>query len=370
MTTTNMVRTLAAGAGLLALASCQTPPPAQPITLLDVPCASPPPLHCPDTACPSALIGNTGTAIDPKTNRNYFLDYPCDLKAGEKVTFVLNLHGGGSLGNWQRHYFPIMDYKEKYRLVIATPDAGQPGAGTWNAAVDDQHIHNIVEQIEGALGKQNIRAFWLAGHSFGGQTSNRYIMNDPFFQERVDGWVSLSGGRLGSKRSEVRATIPGPGPGAAAAPPAPPAGGPPAGGPPAGGPPGGGAMIDASILPEKPFSFIYEAGEHEWTSAGVPKESKWAQKLGCGPQPATPREVVDVKAGYVYDSTRQGERANKIWGFLPRPGTTKIWEYPRCKDGRVVADMSRMDKGHTEGLEPAITEEIVRMMVRARPNRS
>jgi hypothetical protein len=29
-----------------------------------------------------------------------------------------------------------------------------------------------------------------------------------------------------------------------------------------------------------------------------------------------------------------------------------------------------MDKGHTEGLEPAITEEIVRMMVRARPNRS
>jgi pimeloyl-ACP methyl ester carboxylesterase len=382
MATRTFARWLAAGAGLLALASCQTTQPGQAVTLLDVPCSSPPPLHCPDTACPGALIGNTGNATDPKTNRQYFLDYPCDLKPGEKVTFVLNLHGGGSLGNWQRHYFPIMDYKDKYRLVVVTPDAGQPGAGTWSPTVDDAHIHNIVEQVEGALGKENIKAFWLAGHSFGGQTSNRFIMNDPFFTERVDGWVSLSGGRLGSKRADVRATIPGPGPGAAApgaaapgaAAPGAAAGGPPAGAarPPgaAGGPPGGGAVIDAAILPEKPFSFIYEAGEHEWTSAGVPKESKWAQKLGCGPQPAKPREVADVKAGYVYDSTRQGATANKIWGFLPRPGTTKIWEYPRCKDGRIVADMSRIDKGHTEGLEPKITEEIVKMMVKAKPNRT
>lgn len=352
------LRLLASVTAAAVAAACQIAPPAQPIALLDVPCASPPPLHCPDTACPGALIGNTGNATDPKTGRNYFLDYPCDLKPGENVTFVLNLHGGGSLGNWQRHYFPIMDFKDQYRLVVATPDAGAPGAGTWNPAVDDQHLRNIVELVEGALGKDSIKAFWLAGHSFGGQTSNRFIMTDPFFTGRVDGWVSLSGGRLGSKRSDVRATIPGPGPG----------GPPPAAGatpPAAGGPPGGGAMIDASILPEKPFSFIYEAGEHEWTSAGVPKESKWAQKLGCQSQ-ATPREIADTKAGYVYDSTRQGATANKIWGFLPRPGTTKIWDYPGCKDGRIVADISRLDKGHTEGLEPKITEEIIRMMLSAK----
>jgi pimeloyl-ACP methyl ester carboxylesterase len=348
-------------AGGLVAASCQTTQ-VQPVTLLGVGCNTPPDLHCPEKDCPGVVISNTGNAKDPKTDRNFFLDYPCDLKPGEKVTLVLNLHGGGSLGKWQRHYFPIMDFKEKYRLVIVTPDAGGPGAGTWNAGVDDQHIHNIVAQVEGALGQENIKAFWLAGHSFGGQTSNRFIMTDPFFAERVDGWVSLSGGRLGSKRSDVRATIPGRGPGApAGGPPAP--GAAPAGGSPAGGP---GAMIDASILPEKPFSFIYEAGEHEWTSAGVPKESKWAQRLGCGPQPAGPREVVDTRAGYVYDSTRQGDRANKIWGFLPRPGMAKILEYPGCKDGRIVADISRMDKGHTEGLEPKITEEIAKLMVRAK----
>jgi pimeloyl-ACP methyl ester carboxylesterase len=359
---------LAAGAGLVALASCQTPPPAQPVTLLDVPCASPPPLHCPDADCPGELIGNTGTATDPKTGRNYFLDYPCDLRPGEKVTFVLNLHGGGSLGNWQRHYFPIMDFKEKYRLVIATPDAGQPGAGTWSPTVDDQHIRNIVEQVEGAVGVQNIKAFWLAGHSFGGQTSNRFIMNDAFFTDRVDGWVSLSGGRLGSRRADVRATIPRGSGGPAAGPPPAQAGGPPPGGPPGGGAGGTGAMIDAAILPEKPFSFIYEAGEHEWTEVGVPKESKWAQKLGCQPQ-AAPRQISDSKAGYVYD-TRSQANPNKVWGGRPAGGVARIWDYPRCKDGRIVADISRIGKGHTEGLEPNITEEIVKMMMKARPNRA
>ena len=356
-------RLLTAGAGLMALASCQTAPPAEPVTLLGVACSSPPPVHCPDTACPGTVTSAPGNAKDAATDRAYFLDYPCDLKPNEKVTFVLNLHGGGSIGNWQRHYFPVMDFKEKYRLVVATPTG--PG-GIWRGDRDDPHLRNIVEQVEGAVGKNNIKAFWLAGHSFGGQTSNRLIMNDPFFTERVDGWVSLSGGRLGSKREEVRATIPRGTPPPPAAAPATPAA--PGATPPAGGPPAGGLAADASVLPAKPFSFIYEAGEHEWTSAGVPKESKWAQKLGCKAQ-SSPREVVDVKAGYVYDGRPQ-ENRNKIWGLDPRPGAAKIWSYPGCADGRVVADISRIDKGHTEGLEPKITEEIVKLMVKARPSRT
>src|SRR5262245_45257826 len=69
-------------------------------------------LHCPDSECSSATVVNQGNVVEMKTRRTYFLDYPCDLKKGEKVTFVLSLHGGGSYGNWQRHYFPIMDYKD------------------------------------------------------------------------------------------------------------------------------------------------------------------------------------------------------------------------------------------------------------------
>ena len=33
---------------------------------------------------------------------------------------------------------------------------------------------------------------------------------------------------------------------------------------------------------------------------------------------------------------------------------------------RVVADVVRIDKGHTEGLEPKVTEEIVKLMLSAR----
>ena len=97
---------------------------AQPfVSISGAPCAVPPVLHCPDADCSSDRVINQGPIVEMKTRRTYFLDYPCDLKADEKVTFVLSLHGAGSYGNWQRHYFPIVDYKDKYRLVIATPNS-------------------------------------------------------------------------------------------------------------------------------------------------------------------------------------------------------------------------------------------------------
>jgi hypothetical protein len=53
------------------------------------------------------------------------------------------------------------------------------------------------------------------------------------------------------------------------------------------------------------------------------------------------------------------------WGLLPAPGTAQVFAFPNCKDGRVVADVVRLQKGHTEGLEPAVTEELVKMIVSA-----
>src|SRR5215813_6810311 len=105
-----VIRCLAAS-GAIALAACVTTTPLQ---LGGVSCASPPAEHCPDTNCAGPTLVSGGAAVEPKTGRKYFLDYPCDLKRGEKVTFILSLHGGGSYGNWQRHYFPAMDYKDRY----------------------------------------------------------------------------------------------------------------------------------------------------------------------------------------------------------------------------------------------------------------
>ena len=64
------------------------------------------------------------TAVDERTGRKYTLDEPDDYQPGEQVTFLLNLHGGGSVGMWQHEYFPAYLYKEQYRLVIATAKAG------------------------------------------------------------------------------------------------------------------------------------------------------------------------------------------------------------------------------------------------------
>ncbi len=312
-----------------------------PLELGGVVCQTPPPLHCADKDCPGALVVDQGTAVEPKTGRKFFIDYPCNLKRGEKVTFILSLHGAGSYGNWQRHYFPIMDYAAKYRLVIATPNSP---THVWSAN-DDEYLQNIVTLVYDQLGKKNIKAFWLVGHSQGGMTSNRLVRTD-FFRERVDGWLSLSGGRLGPT------------------PPIPASFFTAAGGP-ARGPAGLAAATSAlRELPAGNFSFIFETGEHELGDQPIPDASPWAAKLGCGVRVSLP-EVVDSKAGYVYDSTRQ-DPGSDAWGRLPRAGTAEVFEYPHCRDGRIVADVVRMSKGHTEGLEPHVTEELVKLMLSAK----
>ncbi|HYV07921.1 MAG TPA: hypothetical protein VFB82_25235, partial [Blastocatellia bacterium] len=57
---------------------------------------------------------------------------------------------------------------------------------------------------------------------------------------------------------------------------------------------------------------------------------------------------------------------NPAWGLPPAPGKAQVTVYPDCKDGRVVADVVRIDKGHTEGLEPKITEELIKLMLSAK----
>jgi poly(3-hydroxybutyrate) depolymerase len=318
---------------------------AQVVQLAGATCVRPPALHCPDKGCPGDVVTNGGSVMEPKTGRTYFLDYPCNLKRGEKVTFILSLHGGGSYGNWQRHYFPIFDYTDKYRLVVATPFSPRR---VWTVE-DDGYLENIVSSVIEQIGRENIKAFWLAGHSQGGLTSTRIICSD-FFKTKVDGFLSLSGGRVGGQAGRAANF------GVPAARGAAQTG---RGAPPAGLPAG------ALTIPPPPacdFSHIFETGEHEISS--LPKVSERAQKYGCSAETKR-REVVDVKAGYVYDSTRQNP-GSQAWGLLPRPGLANVLAYRSCKDGRVVADVVRVDKGHTEGLEPKVTEELVKMMLAAR----
>jgi len=278
-------------------------------------------------------------AVDHKTGRKCFIDEPDDLKAEEQVVFILNLHGGGSHGTWQHLYFPAHDYANKYRLVVATPSAAtKEPMRRWVPEADDEHLRNIVELVCDRYGKYHIKSFWVAGHSQGGMTSNR-LLRTGFFANRVDGWLSLSGGRIGpAERSTAAAELrrsrttemPMPAPN-----------------------PSLGELHDCD------FSFIYAIGELE--IANLPETSPWAEKYGAGPR-VRMTDVVDTEKGQVWDP-----RANRgpSWGREPRPGKAEIYMFPNTRDGRIIADVVRLDKGHTEGLEPKITEELVKMMVSA-----
>ena len=322
----------------------------KPVQVAGAPCPTPAILHCPDKDCPPERVINPGPVVEMKTRRTYFLDYPCDLKPGEKVTFILSLHGFGSYGNWQRHYFPMMDYVDKYRLVIATPNSP---TRSWSAT-DDEYLQNIVDSVVDQIGKDNIKAFWLVGHSQGGLTSNRIVRTD-FFKQRVDGWLSLSGGRLGGNPGRSPSWGPPRAPGA----PAPTSGG-------ASATPSSisSAMAALREPPAADFSFIFETGQREMDDKGMPDASDWAKKYNCGPRKKS-QDIADTKAGYVYDSTRQNP-PNPSWGLLPAAGKAQEYVYPDCKDGRVVADVVRLDKGHTEGLEPKVTEELIKLMLSAK----
>lgn len=275
--------------------------------------------------------------VDETTGRKFFLDDPEDLKPNEQVVFLLNLHGGGSHGTWQHAYFPAHEFRDTYRLVVATPSAAtREPMRRWVAEADDDHLKGIVDHVIDRYGKQNIRAFWLVGHSQGGMTSRRLLHTD-YFAERVDGWLSLSGGRIGAApRSPTSGPPSRPGAGARQRP-----------------------RMDPPADPDCDFSFIFSVGEHE--IASLPKTSPWAEKYGAGPRIRLP-DVVDTEPGQIYDTTRDGH-STKAWGLKPRPGVAEIYLYPDARDGRVIADVVRLDKGHTEGFEPKIADQIIRLMV-------
>ncbi len=263
------------------------------------------------------------------------------------MTFILNLHGGGSVGAWQREYFSAYEYADAYKLVIATPSAAtKEPIRHWAAGADDEYLADLVEAVVERFGARYIRSFWLVGHSQGGMTSNRLLSTNHYFADRVDGWLSLSGGRLGLSAERAANA----------------------------GPPRSeaekarmeellarGRIFEPPPPPTADFSFIYATGEHE--IASLPETSPWAARYGAVSR-VRMADVVDTQPGKVHDG-RFDENPTKSWGRKPAPGTAQVYVFPNAKDGRVIADVVRVDKGHTEGLEPRITEELIKLMVLA-----
>jgi hypothetical protein len=285
------------------------------------------------------LDEKSGLYVGQESGRRFFLDEPDDLKTDEKVTFLLNLHGGGSHGIWQHLYFPAHDYKNKYRLIIATPTAKtKEPMRRWVPEADDEWLKDIVNFVCDKYGKDRIKSFWLVGHSQGGMTSNHLLQTD-FFASRVDGWLSLSGGRIGpaeipssffeGREFPMPALDPnGPAPGRA-------------------------------VMPDCDISFIFSTGGLEIVK--LPETSPWAEKYNAGPRVRMP-DIIDTEKGQV---TGETPGRGPSWGREARPGTAEVYIFPNARGGRLIADVVRLDKGHTEGYEPKVTEELIKMIISA-----
>ena len=325
--------------------------------LMGVNCDAPPALHCPDEMCDSSIITQPGNTVEMKTRRTYFLDCPAGYKPGDKVNVLLALHGAGSYANWNRMYFPAVDVKDRYKLVIITP--GSP-TRTWSEA-DDDYLHNIVDDVIGTVGRKNVEHFIMAGHSQGGITATRLICT-PYFRDKVDVKVSLSGGRLGPSTPANRG-FGGAGGGDQRPiyqqdPKNPPAPAPArAGGAGRGPAPAAAAPVGGDC----DYSYIFSNGEFE----SIPGDtSPIADKYHCGKR-MREADVIDPKKGYVWDSSRQ-DAGSDGWGRYPRSGRAQVYVFPKCNDGRVVADVVKLGKGHTEGYEPNITDKIIALAVSAK----
>ena len=177
-------------------------------------------------------------------------------------------------------------------------------------------------------------------------TSNRLLSTNRYFADRVDGWLSLSGGRLGLAAERAANA----------------------------GPPRSEAerarmeeifarrrIFEPPPPPTADFSFIYATGEHE--IASLPETSPWAERYGAG---ARLRHPGRGRHPAGQDPRRSlGPESHQELGSQPRPGHGPGLRVPQCQRRPSHRRRGRLDKGHTEGLEPRITEELVKLMVSA-----
>jgi poly(3-hydroxybutyrate) depolymerase len=86
------------------------------------------------------------TVVEPRTRRPFRLDVPDDLQEDDDVTLLLCLHGGGLSAAFQRCFFPAHDLCEKYRLVVATPEAAEP-SHRWELTADEAYLEGVADEV-------------------------------------------------------------------------------------------------------------------------------------------------------------------------------------------------------------------------------
>ncbi|MDD9933199.1 MAG: alpha/beta hydrolase, partial [Myxococcales bacterium] len=155
-----------------------------------------PVVEAPGVPCGSnaSLFGLTATNVNIG-GRDVHVAYPCNKRAGAPVTFVLNLHGtmpSEDLKLYQVAYFSVNNHADSHNIITAAPKAVGSQWGNGDGGVDLPHIMEVIDWVYTTFADFDIRAMWIAGHSWGAMYSTNLVC-DPTLADKVRGAVLQSG---------------------------------------------------------------------------------------------------------------------------------------------------------------------------------
>lgn len=148
------------------------------------------------TACGAnpSLFGLT-TANAMVGGRQVHVAYPCNIHAGAPVTFILNLHGtmpDEALKGYQVAYFSINNHADTHNLIVVSPKSVVSQWGNGDNGADLPHLMAVIDWVYTTFAALDIRAMWVAGHSWGAMYSTTFACR-PDLADKVKGVVLSSG---------------------------------------------------------------------------------------------------------------------------------------------------------------------------------
>ncbi len=141
-----------------------------------------------------SLFGLTSTNVS-LGGRGVHLAYPCNKHGGAPMVFILNLHGtmpAEELKLYQVAYFSANNLVDSHNFITAAPKSVVAQWGNDDGGLDEPHLMEVIDYVYTTFSDFDIRAMWIAGHSWGAMYSTRFVCN-PAIADKVRGGVFQSG---------------------------------------------------------------------------------------------------------------------------------------------------------------------------------
>lgn len=157
---------------------------------------SKPIVEVPNVACGpnSSLAGLTSTNVTIG-GRDVHVAYPCNKHEDAPMVFILNLHGtmpAEELKLYQVAYFAVNELVGSHNFITAAPKAVGSQWGNGDSGQDLPHLMEVIDWVYETFSGFDIRAMWVAGHSWGAMYSSNFACN-PDVADKIQGAVLQSG---------------------------------------------------------------------------------------------------------------------------------------------------------------------------------